>query len=390
VMKERRNSSMPRLSRFTRVSVRLRQLASWIVGNKPRYTQLPRVLGLILCAVVALIASSGVINVISRNQVSQEIGNGYRWEPSSAVGVTSDGSIKSWATSWLTDDSLGPNSYVSVWTKSSSSWTLPIPLVVNSNPVSDVNVAWDATRNRFVFVAIDSLNSVWYGYFDASGTAVTFTNQALFGAADYPSIAVDPSGNIVVGAVIALGAEIRHETMLSTNGEDFGNLGQVFDLTGGAGGVGGNPRIIAAGYKFQAFSTTLDGGSHPISIQRYESTDGINWGSPIQLMSYGAPLPYAQPSGSSSPIYYAAEEIAAAGSPDGRWIVAWQASISGWNNVQVYTSDVGTFSVNQTADDEFLAGVSANTDGYWVTYHAYPNLESRSLFGNDSTFGLIT
>ncbi len=62
-------------------------------------------------AVTALLASSGVINVLSRNQVSHEILGGqpitgYRWEPSTAAGTT-------WATAWATYPYSTPQSVTS-------------------------------------------------------------------------------------------------------------------------------------------------------------------------------------------------------------------------------------------------------------------------------------
>jgi hypothetical protein len=125
-------------------------------------------------SVAALLASSGVINVVSRNQVSQETinsqtVNGYRFEPSSAAGGT-------WVSAWATYPVSNPSavtSYVGAW--NGSSWQQPsVPLTPpNSAQTWDVNLSWDSTRSRFVFALLDSLGNIWYGY--STGVSATCT-----------------------------------------------------------------------------------------------------------------------------------------------------------------------------------------------------------------------
>ena len=69
-------------------------------------------------AVAVVLASSGVIDVISTNQVSNESLTAYRWEPSTAVGST-------WAATWndIPTNGAGQISYVSAW--GGSSWQGP-------------------------------------------------------------------------------------------------------------------------------------------------------------------------------------------------------------------------------------------------------------------------
>lgn len=147
-----------------------------------------------------VLASSGVIFFVSSNQVSHESITGYRWEPSSAVGST-------WATSFTTYPSSTHTltSYVSAWT--GSTWNGPTPLTTpNGSSTFDVNLSFDATRNRFVFVLIDDVpgfSNAWYGYStDSSGSAWVFGNknssgqpQPVFSASvwnwDYPTVGVD-------------------------------------------------------------------------------------------------------------------------------------------------------------------------------------------------------
>jgi hypothetical protein len=141
---------------------------------------------------------------------------------------------------------------------------------------------------------------------------------------------------------------------------------------------------VAAGTTFHVFVPTLDPTTHlPNQINRYQSSDGINWSGANLIMCFAAPFNSGQPSGSSLPIFYA-PLLSAAGFTDGRWIVGWQANHNsppneGVNNVDICTSDRGCGTVNEANDDQFLAGVSVNSDGYWVAYQTYPDVNGRSL-----------
>ena len=148
-----------------------------------------------------LLGTSGVIYIISTNRVSNDDPLPHeRWEPSSAAGTT-------WATSWQ-DLSLG-SSYVSAWNGSSwaSGQLLSPP---NSFGSIDVNLGWDQSRSRFVFATLANEfqgGSIWYGWSsDAYGSSWAF-GSAVFASIpnqvrwDYPSIGVDASGRIIIGAV---------------------------------------------------------------------------------------------------------------------------------------------------------------------------------------------
>ena len=255
----------------------------------------------------------------------------------------------------------------------------------NGEQTGDVNLSWDSTRNRFVFALLDlESTNIWYGYStDATGTAWVFGNQNGSGVAqpvftlsewDYPSIGVDASGRVIIGAVNFLTSPVSYSTALSTDGQHFSAPGEVPTISGTAP----QSRVAAAGSTFQVFVPTLNGSNLLTAINRYQSSNGVTWSGANLVMSFAAPLNSAQPSGSSYQIFYA-PLLSAAGFTDGRWIVGWQENISGWNNVEICTSDRGCGTVNQAADDQFLAGVSVNSDGYWVAYHAYPNLNDRAL-----------
>ena len=325
------------------------------------------------------LASSGVIIVLSRNQVSNESVTGYRWEPSTAAGST-------WASSWATYPTSNPGavtSYVNAW--NGSSWQGAVQLTPpNGAQTGDVNLTWDSTRSRFVFALLDLDENLWYGYStDSSGTTWAFGNQNGSGIAqpvftssfwDYPSVGVDSSGRIIIGGVDFSTSPASYWTALSSDGQHFTIPSEVPTISGTAM----QSRVVAAGTSFDVFVPTLNGNNVPTTINRYESSDGVNWSGPSLIMTFGAPLNSAQPSGSSYPIFYA-PLLSAAGFTDGRWIVGWQENVNSWNNVEICTSDRGCGTVNQAADDQFLAGVSVNADGYWVAYHAYPNLNDRAL-----------
>jgi hypothetical protein len=345
-----------------------------------------RRIGAFVVSAGVLLASSGVINVISRNQVSHEIINNqpvtaYRFEPSTAAGGT-------WVSSWAAYPVSNPSavtSYVGAW--NGSSWQQPsVPLTPpNAAQTWDVNLSWDSTRSRFVFALLDSIGNIWYGYStSASGTQWVFGNQNGSGVAqpvfpfarwDYPSIGVDSSGRVIVGAVnLTFSPSDTYSVAVSSDGQHFAAPNQV-PITSG---TSPNSRVIAAGTTFHLFVPALNDQNLAIAIYRYQSSDGVNWSGPNLIMTFGAPLNSAQPSGSNLPIFYA-PYLSAAGYTDGRWIVGWQENVNGWNNVEICTSDRGCGAVNQQADDEFLAGVSASSDGYWVAYHAYTSLNSRAL-----------
>lgn len=340
-------------------------------------------LAVLLCA-VALIASNGVINVVSRNQVSNESVTGYRWEPSTGAGSY-------WAASWATypiNNTNAVTSYVSAW---NGKWLGPTTLTApNGRATDDVNLSYDSVRNRFVFVLLDistlTTPNVWYGYStDATGVSWAFGNkdslgnpQPVFAAAssnwDYPSIGVDSAGRVIIGSVNF--SPMGYYAALSTDGEHFG-APMALPLSGSGNSLGARSRVVAAGSIFHVFAPLLNGQYLPTEIDRYQSADARNW-SKYTVETFGAPLNSAQPSGSGLPIFYA-PLLSAAGYPDGRWIVGWQRNNSGWNNMEVCTPDRGCGTVNSQPDDQFLAGVSVSADGYWAAYHTYSTLNNRSL-----------
>ena len=340
--------------------------------------------------VAVLLASNGVINVTSRNQVSHEGTNGkelmgYRWEPSTAAGST-------WATSWATypvGNTSAVTSYVSGW---NGIWLGPVKLTTPTNlQTADVNLSWDSVRNRFVFallgVSTTSNPTIWYGYStDSTGSQWAFGNKNSQGVSqpvfvvtsgdwDYPSIGVDASGRVIIGGVDFL--PVGFYAAVSSDGEHFGTP-HALPLSGSGVDLGIRSRVVAAGSTFHAFVPTLNSQFLPTAVSRYQSPDGVTWSGPFAVESFAPPLNSAQPSGSNLQIFYA-PYLSAAGYTDGRWIVGFQRNVTGWNNMDICTSDRGCGTVNSAADDQFLAGVSVSADGYWAAYHTYSTINNRSL-----------
>ena len=319
-----------------------------------------------------LLASSGVITVISTNQASNEPVVGVRWEPSSAAGST-------WATSWAAFPDSNPNSfnsYVSAW--NGSAWGTPTTLIApNGQSQGDVNLAYDSVRSRFVFVTLDGPGgNVWYGFSsDSSGTSWTFKSTAIFpsslGTWDYPSIGVDASGRVIVGAVRFPGPT-GYFAVVSSDGINFSSPIQVGSMPGA------QSRVAATNNVFEAFVPTLNAQFLPTAVSRYESSDGITWSGPFTLATFGAPLNNGT-SSSGTNIFYA-PLLAAQGYTNGLWVTAFQVNNGGFNNVYICTADRGCGLVNAAADDQFLTGTSVSGDaGYWVGYYAYSTLNTRDL-----------
>jgi len=339
-----------------------------------------------------LLGTSGVIYIISTNRVSNDDPFPHeRWEPSSAAGTT-------WTTSW--QDLYQGSSYVSAWNGGSwaSGQLLSPP---NSFGSVDVNLGWDSVRSHFVFATLaDEFEggSIWYGWSDAYGSSWIFGPTPAFSSVynqvrwDYPSIGIDATGRVIIGAVkyvcvppscsdlTSQGTAVGYFTVVSTDGVSFSAPSYV---AGPGVAPGAHSRVVAAGSLFHAFIPTLSGDPKaplPTLIRRYQSSDGVNWSGPLSIgMDDFSPPNNNTPPGYSPTLFYA-PLLAASGYTNGLWSVAFQAKQGQWNNVILCTSDRGCVFVNYADDDEFLAGASVSGDsGYWVSYLAYSTLETRQL-----------
>lgn len=319
-----------------------------------------------------LLASGGVIIVISTNLVSGTGQVAWRWEPSAAAGST-------WVHSWAefpVSNTNAFNSFVSAW--NGSSWGAPFQLTApNGVQQGDVNVAWDSVRNRFVFCTLDGPGgNVWYGYStDSSGTNWIFQPAAVFpsstGFWDYPSIGVDASGRIIMGAVNLYGT--GYFSAISSDGYNFSSPSLVVNPSTGHGA---RSRVVATNSLFEAFVPELDSNYNPTAVDRYESADGVSWAGPYNLATFAAPLNNSP----SSPYIFYAPLLAATGYTNGLWAMAIQINNGGYNNVFICSSDRGCGIVNGGPDDQFLNGISVSGDqGYWISYLTYSTLNTRQL-----------
>ena len=172
--------------------------------------------GILLLSALGL-ATNGTLTW-STYQVSNDGARVFRWEPSTGVGPT-------WVTTW---DELGGviHGYVSSW---NGAWGTQTELIApNGRPTEDLFLTYDSTRSRFVVVGIDyqsgANSNIWYTYSTNSTgaswhTPLILALNASIGDWDYPSIAVDPTGRIVVGAVKFSGnTDSGYWTVVSTDG----------------------------------------------------------------------------------------------------------------------------------------------------------------------------
>jgi hypothetical protein len=327
-----------------------------------------------LASIALLLASSGVVILLSANQVSLDSASTYRWEPAAASGQT-------WAHAWLEFSPAPIASYVSTWNGSWGNRT--VLTATNGQPTVDVNLSWDPARERFVVAFLDNStnHSVWYGYSnDSGGTSWTVVNVAPFvggeniqglGAAnwDYPSVAVDASGRVIIGAVYFVGGlqQEGYWTVVSTDGADFSAPARV------GSDPGRESRVVATDSVFEAFIPLQNSGGLNTEVRRWESSDGVAWTGPISIgmVAFSPPLNNT-PTGSSYPILFFAPLLAATGYTNGLWAVAFPVLNGSYNNIVLCASNRGCGIVNSAGDVQFLAGVSVSGDaGYWVNYYTY-------------------
>ncbi len=324
-----------------------------------------------------LLASSGVVVVLSTNQVSNTGISNYRWEPTAASGTA-------WVHGWY---DYGYNTSVaSVWNGStwlSQQYKLMTP---GGASLDDLNLNYDSARSRFVLAALDvpgvqGTPNVWYGYSNSAGTTWVVSSivlPATFSPAgwDYPSIGVDASGRIITGAVsfTTSGCPPSQATCpngyyatISTDGSTFSSPALV--TLGPSPGFGARSRVVATNNVFHAFVPTLNSNFQPTAINRWQSSDGRNWTGPSSIATFSAPSNNSPPG--TTQIFYATL-LAAQGYTNGLWSVAFQVNNGGFNNVEICTPDRGCGVVNPYGTDEFLAGTSVSGDsGYWVSYYTY-------------------
>lgn len=296
----------------------------------------------------------------------------YPFEPSSAYGGGT------WAITWtdLAQTGGGPSASASfIGSSSGGAWSHNSIVSPYGLQLGDLNVAYDSTHGRFVYAAADlpstGNSNVWFWYFSGGSTFW----QAVFSASvaqwDYPSVSVDSTGRIIVGAGnITTGG---YYVSVSTNGGN--SFGTGTSVSSAGINLGNLSRVVAAGSTFYVFVPVYTGQYVYSSVQLLSSTNGVNWSSPTTIASF---LPPANQSPNGS-IYYAADPQVQ-GYSNGLWTVVFQVNNNGYNNAYICTSNRGCGLVNAGADDEFVVGTSVSGDGgYWVYYYTYSTLNTRSL-----------
>ncbi|MEZ5354547.1 MAG: hypothetical protein R2762_18095 [Bryobacteraceae bacterium] len=391
------------------------------------------------------------IDLISNTELSPNSNtHGNVWEPSTASGVLNDGT-RVWATSW---HAFGPDpnppfngAYVRVQSADAfggANWGPSIYELpkVNTWPLSDVFLEFDATNQRFVYVGLSNTGDVYFGRsslfpFSDWSTAPVKVNGALAGL-DYPSLAIRTSGNgqqptILVGA--HLGSVLpdpvieKFYTARSTDGGlNFGGMTQVATAGGSGARKGPLSRLIWAG-NFHVFVPVIDDANRLWAIERWESSnDGISFtynGQPIVSFPdekpenhvYRIPPPNEQgyiPGSAAPPIQtppgvwpiFLAPLIDARGSSNGNWSVVFSRAYangnSRYNNLNFCTSNRGCAVIDQKQKHQLLGTTSITTDansGYWYSYlelvdssAPFPVVEQRIAFfpaGSDGIAGTM-
>jgi hypothetical protein len=227
-------------------------------------------------------------------------------------------------------------------------------------------------------------------------------NPASGVAWDYPSVGVDASGRIVLGAVKFSDSSIEGFWVAVSN-----NGGSTWSTPVRIGvNPGHKSRVVATSNLFEAFIQISDQSLNPVGIDRWESSDGISWAFAGSINGFAAPLNRspqnyistataacpdpnqpcnctdsgcAIPSNPCRRIGYS-PAIDAKGFTNGLWVVGVPINNGGFNNIYICTSNRGCGIVNAAQDDQFMFAVSVSGDnGYWVSYLTYSTLQTRNL-----------
>ncbi len=312
-------------------------------------------------------------------------------------------STATWAHSWhrLSDSASTASAFVTAWDPSTMAWK-PATLLQSPNawPAGDVFLDFERTpgRQRFVFVAIDlppSGRSIWFGKSnDVNGNGWSYEPNPVmvpppFTGWDYPSVGINNSGRIAVGAV-QLPGDGRFYAAVSTNGGVSFSVPVAVHPPGGAGLITGkSSRLVAAGDRFHAFIQSFDASTNlPVRVERYESLDGVQWFGPYLIAIYMSPRndspgTYSGSYGNHS-IFYA-PRLDARGGANGTWTVVFPFNNQGYNNIFMCTSDRGCGIVNSATVDQFLGNTAVavrngtSSSEYWVSYLANNTLGTRNI-----------
>jgi hypothetical protein len=328
---------------------------------------------LVVSAATIALAVKRVISIQDTYQV-QPADFYFPWEPSSAYGTVAWAVSKAEVTASTLSGTL-----VSAFTVN---WSTPVRITSPSGlPLQDFNLAFDSVRARFVFAALDVTAgnaNVWYGYsnnnFGLTWSVVGSPLPSSMGNWDYPSIGVDASGRVIIGATLFAGGGITgYYTAVSTNGSTFATPSLVSTRVATTAS-----RVVATSNAFNAFVFSAATGGSPTAVTLFASSDGITWPGSTVLATF-LPAMGNSPNESYGAIYYSLD-LQAQGYTNGLWTVAFPVNNAGYNNIFICTSDRGCGLANAAADDEFLQGTSASGDqGYWLNYYTFSTLYNRQL-----------
>lgn len=356
---------------------------------------------LILFVLAAIgLAGSGTIVILSTNVVDADdpIMSHWHFEPSSA-------DTGNWVTSWheIVTQVAGVPSDVHGYTRAwnGSSWQNEVEHSPgDGGHCIDTYLNFDAFRNRFVLVCLQwgGWPSLYYRYStNSQGTAWGSWKLVLAGDPptnirwDYPSIAVNSSGRLVIGVSKVNPGNAGYWTVVSTNGGDtWQGPYQVGTL------LGEISRIAVSQTGFHAF---IMDRSNPADykLYRYGSSDGVSWPPNGQLVNhYGAPLRVSP--GKYSPscpnrdrpcncsgtncgvIGYAAEPDAVGASSSIGWVVAFPVNINGLNAINVHTEFGGGVTITHVTD-LFLHGITTTAAGdWWLSYHTFSDTTNPNRY----------
>jgi hypothetical protein len=368
------------------------------------------------------------LTILSTNRVADSEALPFRqytpWEPSAGAGT-------SWTTAYNIIDENPNSPVIKAYVRNfASGWAneqlLSAP---DGSPLGDLYLQWDPFKRRFLLCAIDlkasptvPITSVYFGYsLDEAGTAweiratpfvplVDNANPINSYGWDYPSIGVDSTGRIAIGAVKIGGdnkfwVAMSSDTWNTYSSRNFSTFSMVSASPPPNTIMSAFSRVVGTSDRFHVFVPTLSAEPSnpsylPVAVSRTESIDCISWSPPSTLFTFEAEALnlslYRVTAPPSIPVYFS-PKLDARGAPSGHWAVVFQAGVladtnttpvdplaqTAFNNVVLCTSG-GCGYVNLTRppppvaapyayNDQFLptTAITIRPNGqadYWVSY----------------------
>jgi len=277
---------------------------------------------------------------------------------------------------------------------SGTGFTSPAVVPVPGGRSIDSFLTYDRTRSRYLYVALDPpSNNVWFGMSsDSSGSswsgsiAIPASSGSYYW--DFPSVAVDGSGRILVGAVkfdVPSSYAIGYWTALSTNGgQTFSSPVQVaYDSGRSIPGV--RSRVVATRDRFHVFAPSINQQLDvvPYKVWWYQSTDGLNWNTsnPTLLATFTQPAAYSAdsvcppeqtPCAGSKRLFLAPIPDAVGDQNSDSWMVTVPVNNYGLNNILGITPSYAAFIHSDSTSHQFLGSPAVGSDGtFWVSYQTY-------------------